>query len=65
VSPDTRSAILAAGLAFCVLFGAATLVAVIESGPSGRGIVLGALSLAIVGMIGLGLLGAMRHPPDE
>ena len=65
MNPDTRSAILAAGLAFCILFGAATLVAVIESGPSGRGIVLGTLSLAIVGMIGLGLLGAMRNPPDE
>jgi hypothetical protein len=48
---------------FCVLFFGATVAAVIESGFSGRGIFLGAVSLAIIGMIGLGLLGAIRNPP--
>jgi hypothetical protein len=56
-------AILTAGLVFCVLFLVATIVAVIDSGFSGRGIFLGALSLAIIAMIGLGLLGAIRNPP--
>jgi hypothetical protein len=65
VNPDVRTGILAAGLAFCILFAAATLVAVAESGPSTRGIVLGAISLAIVGMIMLGLIGAFRNPPRE
>ena len=65
MSPDVRTAILAAGLAFCILFGAATLVAVVESGPSGRGLFLGAISLGIVGLIGLGLYGAMKNPPGQ
>jgi hypothetical protein len=63
MNPDVRTAIITAGLAFCALFGAATIAAVVESGFSGRGIALGALSLAIIVMIGLGLLGAMRNPP--
>ena len=61
--PDVRSAILAAGLAFCILFLGATLVAVADAGFSGRSIFLGGLSLLIILMIGLGLLGAMRNPP--
>jgi len=65
LSPDVRNAILTAGLAFCILFGAATLVAVVESGPSGRGLFLGAISLLIVGLIGFGLYGAIKHPPGE
>ena len=63
MSSDVRSAILAAGLAFCILFFGATLVAVADSGFSGKGIFLGAISLLIIGMIGLGLLGAIRNPP--
>jgi hypothetical protein len=63
VNPDVRSALLAAGLAFCVLFAGATLVAIAESGPSGRGLFLGALSLGIVALIGFGLYGAMKNPP--
>ena len=65
MNPDVRNAILSAGLAFCILFFAATIVAVVESGFSARGIVLGAISLLIVLMIGLGLLGALRNPPPE
>jgi hypothetical protein len=63
VREDVRTAILAAGLAFCILFGAASVFAIVESGPSTRGIILGGISLAIVGMIMLGLFGAMRKPP--
>jgi hypothetical protein len=62
VNPDVRSAILAAGLAFCILFGAAAIVAIFES-VTGFGVVLGLISLAIVVMIMLGLIGAMRNPP--
>jgi hypothetical protein len=63
MNPDVRSAILAAGLAFCILFFGATIVAVADSGFSGRGLFLGGLSLLIILMIGLGLLGALRNPP--
>jgi len=63
MSDDVRTAILGAGIAFCLLFGGISIVAVVESGPSTEGIVLGGISLAIVGMIFLGLLGAIRNPP--
>ena len=63
MSDDVRTAILAAGLAFCILFAGASLVAIFDSGPSTRGVILGGLSLAIVGMIMLGLIGAMKNPP--
>jgi hypothetical protein len=62
LNPDVRTAILAAGLAFCILFGAAALVAIFES-VTGFGVVLGVISLVIVGMIMLGLIGAIRNPP--
>jgi hypothetical protein len=54
--------ILAAGLAFCILFGAAAIVAIFEA-VTGFGVILGLISLIIVGMIMLGLIGAMRNPP--
>ena len=63
MSEDVRTAILGAGIAFCVLFGGASIVAIVESGPNTQGIILGGISLAIVGMIALGLIGAMRNPP--
>ena len=62
MSPDVRTAILAAGIAFCVLFGAAAIVAIFEA-ITGFGVVLGVISLLITGMILLGLIGAMRNPP--
>jgi hypothetical protein len=63
VSDDVRTAVLGAGIAFCLLFGGVSIVAIFESGPSTRGIILGAISLAIVAMIMLGLIGAIRNPP--
>lgn len=62
MSPDVRTAILAAGIAFCILFGAAAIVAMFEA-VTGFGVVLGVISLLIIGMILLGLIGAMRNPP--
>ncbi len=63
MNEDVRTAILGAGLAFCALFGAASIFAIFESGPSTQGIILGGISLAIVWMIMLGLWGAMKNPP--
>ena len=62
MDPALRTAIIAAGLAFCILFFGATIAAVIDAGFSGRSIFLGAISLLIITMIGLGLLGAIRGP---
>jgi hypothetical protein len=63
MSDDVRAAILVVGVAFCVFFGAASIAAIFDSGPSTRGVLLGGLSLVIVGMIMLGLIGAIRNPP--
>lgn len=62
MSDDVRTAILAMGLAFCILFAGISVVAIFES-ISATGVVLGIISLAIIGMIMLGLIGAMRNPP--
>jgi hypothetical protein len=62
VSPDVRTAILGAGLAFCILFAGVSIFAIFD-GASDFGVFLGIVSLIIVGMIMLGLFGAMRNPP--
>ena len=62
MSDDVRTAILGAGIAFCILFAGISLVAIFEA-TTGTGVFLGIVSLAIVGMIALGLIGAMRNPP--
>jgi len=62
MSDDVRTAILGAGIAFCILFAGISLVAIFEA-ATGTGVFLGILSLVIVGMIMLGLIGAMRNPP--
>ena len=63
MSEDVRTAVLAAGLCFCILFAGISIVAIFDSGPSTQGVILGGISLAIVGMIMLGLWGAMKNPP--
>jgi hypothetical protein len=65
VNDDVRTAVLGVGLAFCLLFAGVSIVAIFESGPSTRGILLGGLSLGIDWMIMLGLWGAMRNPPGR
>ena len=62
MNPDVRTAILGAGLAFCILFAGAAIFAMLDNASS-FGIFLGIVSLLIVGMIMLGLFGAMRNPP--
>ncbi len=62
MSDDVRTAILGAGIAFCILFGGISVVAIFEA-ATGTGVFLGIVSLVIVGMIMLGLIGAMRNPP--
>ena len=62
MSPDVRTAILGAGLAFCILFAGLSVLAIFDA-ITGFGVFLGIVSLVIVGMIGLGLFGAMRNPP--
>lgn len=62
MSHGVRAAILVVGLAFCILFAGLSVIAILEA-VSTTGILLGIISLAITGMIMLGLIGAMRNPP--
>ena len=54
-------AILASALAFITLLGGLTLAVTIEHGPD----ILTVGSLLVLGMLAFGIVGALRHPPDE
>lgn len=61
MSNDTRTAILTGGLAFCVFFAFATIEVTAESGLT----VFTLISFVIIGLIAVGLIGAIRNPPDD
>jgi hypothetical protein len=56
-----REAILAIVLVFIVTLAALTVHALLQSGPD----ILTVLSLLVLAMFGFGIVGALRHPPDE
>jgi hypothetical protein len=56
-----REAVLGLVLAFVAILAALTIHAVIEGGPD----ILTVLSLLVLAMFGFGVVGALRHPPDE
>ena len=56
-----RSAFLVVGLAFCVLFGGMTVAVAAQYGVD----IFTLISLLIVGMILIGVVGALRNPPDD
>ena len=59
VSGRTRDLILIGGAMFCVLFGALTVLVAVENGLD----FLILVSLAIIVMVLLGIIGAIRNPP--
>ena len=56
-----REPILAVVLVFIVTLLAGTIHALIECGPD----ILTVLSVLVLAMFGFGIVGALRHPPDE
>ena len=60
MDPDVRTAIVAVGMVFCLLLGGLTLGVIAESGLD----ILSLASLLIVGLLLIGLIGAMRNPPE-
>lgn len=58
---DARTAILGVGIAFGTLLGALTIGEIADSGLD----ILTLLSLGIVAMLLIGLIGAIRHPPED
>jgi hypothetical protein len=61
VDPTTRSALLGVAIAFCALFALISIEVAVESGFD----IFTVVSLLIVGMIGAGLIGAIRNPPPD
>lgn len=56
-----RTALLALGVTFCLIFGAMTISVAADSGFD----IFTVTALLIVGMIAAGLIGAIRNPPDD
>ena len=54
-------AILASALAFIVLLAGLTLAVALEHGPD----ILTVGSLLVLAMFAFGIVGALRHPPDQ
>ena len=71
MDPDLRNALLVLGLVFCGFFALITIGAIIDTGLHLRtygdigAVGLYGVSLFIVVMIGAGLIGALRNPPDD
>ncbi len=61
MDPDLRTALLAIAIVFCGAFAAMSLTVAADSGFD----IFTVISLLIVGLIGTGLVGAIRNPPDE
>jgi hypothetical protein len=56
----TRRAVLAVVLVFTAALSVLTVYVMARHGPD----VLTALSLLVLAMFGVGIVGALRHPPD-
>jgi hypothetical protein len=60
---DTRTLVLRVALVFIVLFAGLTVDAVIERGTAV--LVPAVFSLLVLALFAFGIVGALRHPPDE
>ena len=60
---ETRKLILRVALVFIALFAALTVDALIRRG--GAVLIPAVLSLLVLALFGFGIVGALRHPPDE
>jgi hypothetical protein len=56
-----REAILVMALVFIAALGYLTLSVAVQDGPD----VLTVLSLLVLALFGFGIVGALRHPPDD
>ena len=60
---ETRTLILRVALVFIVLFAALTVDALIRRGTAV--LIPAVLSLLVLALFAFGIVGALRHPPDE
>jgi glycerol uptake facilitator-like aquaporin len=65
MDPKLRTGLLVLGGLFCVMFGLLTIAALATAVPNiGSAFAFG-LSALIIVLIGIGIVGAIRNPPDE
>lgn len=62
---DPNGIILAVVLLFVIMFAALTAVAIAEAAPTFGSIVTIGASVLVLGLVIVGVLGAIRNPPDE
>ena len=65
MDPSARTGLLALAAFFCVLFLLLTLAALATATPTVGSAVTFGLSFLVIGLILLGVIGAIRNPPDE
>lgn len=65
MSPDTRTALLAVGIIFCVAFAAMTLYALSTAVANFGSLLAFTASFAVIGLVLFGLIGALRNPPPD
>jgi hypothetical protein len=61
MDPFVRSLVLFGGLAFCVFFAALTTSVAVQDGVD----IAVVISFAIIALVMLGILGAIRNPPRD
>ena len=65
MDPDVRTALLGLGIVFVCAFGGMSLYVIADSGLQTVGdLMLALFSLGVVVFVLLGLIGAMRNPPQ-
>ena len=65
MDPVTRSVLLWLATLFCVVFIALTLGALATAAANIGSVITFGLSLAIIVLLLIGIVGAIRNPPDE
>ena len=65
MSPDTRTALIWGGIVFCLAFAAMTLYALSTAEANFGSLMAFTASFAVIGLVLIGLIGALRNPPDE
>jgi hypothetical protein len=60
---DTRRIVLSVALVFILVFAGLTIEALIRRGTAV--LVPGVLSLLVLALFAFGIVGALRHPPDQ
>jgi len=61
----TRLVVLGVALLFIVAFGWLTLSVLTREGITLGGLVLAALAIGVLVVLGVGIVGALRKPPDQ